>query len=62
MGAVAGFPARFEGRFVSRALSFGNDLAVIDEELSGKFIKDRYVRAIYRVLPITKYGNIEDIT
>jgi len=52
MGAVAGFPARFEGRFLRRALSFGTDLAVIDEGLSGKFIKDRYFREIYRVLPI----------
>lgn len=53
MQYAAGFPVWLEEQFVDKVLSLGRDLAIVDEGMAGKFVKERYVREIYRVSPLT---------
>ena len=50
MDYMIGFPVWLEGRFVNKVLWLGKDLVVFDERMTGRFVKERYVREIYRVL------------
>ena len=50
MSCAAGFPARFLQGYVNRFLAFGCDLAMVEEApMRGEFVKERYVKEIYRI-------------
>jgi RNA-directed DNA polymerase len=53
MKYVAGFPIWMEKQFISKVLGLGKDLAILDEGMTGRFVKDRHVREIYRVLELS---------
>ena len=52
MKVAAGFPEWLEKKFVHKFFSLRKDLAIVDEGMAGKFVKDRYVKEIYRISPL----------
>jgi hypothetical protein len=46
-------PELLKKKFVQTFFSLRKDLAIVDEGMAGKFVKDRYVKEIYRVSPLT---------
>ena len=50
MRAAAGFPLRYERRYIASLLEMGRDVAVIREGGLGHFIRLRHVDALYRIV------------
>jgi len=49
--AFVGFPQYMTDHFVRKTLSLGYNLALIAEGAAGRYVRERYIRDIYRVTP-----------
>lgn len=48
MQCAAGFPCWFQERFIDRLLAAGQDVAVVAQGNSDPYVRQRYVREVYR--------------